>query len=127
MIDIDFFKDYNDTNGHLAGDQILKAISLIIQHAVRESDFVARYGGEEFSAILINAGKEEALAIAERIRQNVAESYFPNESAQPNGDLTVSIGVAAFSSTISTLTDLIREADNALYRAKRAGRNRVEV
>jgi diguanylate cyclase (GGDEF)-like protein/PAS domain S-box-containing protein len=127
MIDIDFFKDYNDTNGHLAGDQILKAISIIIQHAVRESDFVARYGGEEFSAILINAGREEALTIAERIRKNVAESYFPNESAQPNGDLTVSIGVATFSSTISSLTDLIREADNALYQAKRAGRNRVEV
>ena len=56
MIDIDYFKDYNDTNGHLAGDQILKAISIIIQHAVRQSDFVARYGGEEFCAILINAG-----------------------------------------------------------------------
>jgi diguanylate cyclase (GGDEF)-like protein/PAS domain S-box-containing protein len=126
MIDIDYFKDYNDTNGHLAGDQILKAISIIIQHAVRQSDFVARYGGEEFSAILINAGKEEAVAIAERIREDVAETHFPNENAQPNGDLTVSVGVATYSSTISTVTDLIREADNALYQAKREGRNRVE-
>ncbi len=127
MIDIDYFKDYNDTNGHLAGDQILKAISIIIQHAVRQSDFVARYGGEEFCAILINAGQEEALAIAERIRENVAETHFPNENAQPNGDLTVSVGVATYSPTISTVTDLIREADNALYQAKRAGRNRVEA
>jgi len=127
MIDIDYFKNYNDANGHLAGDQVLKAISLIIQNAVRQTDVVARYGGEEFCAILINTNKEGALAIAERVRRNVAETSFPNEKVQPNGDLTVSVGVATFSSTISTVTDLIREADNALYRAKRAGRNRVEV
>ena len=127
MIDIDFFKNYNDTNGHLAGDQVLKAISLIIQHAVRQTDIVARYGGEEFCAILINTNKEGAVAIAERVRRNVSETSFPNEKVQPNGDLTVSIGVATFSSKISTVTDLIREADNALYRAKRAGRNRVEA
>ena len=127
MIDIDYFKNYNDANGHLAGDQVLKAISLIIQNAVRQTDVVARYGGEEFCAILINTNKEGALVIAERVRRNVAETSFPNEKVQPNGDLTVSVGVATFSSTISTVTDLIREADNALYRAKRAGRNRVEV
>jgi diguanylate cyclase (GGDEF)-like protein/PAS domain S-box-containing protein len=126
MIDIDYFKHYNDTNGHLAGDQALRAIAMLIQHAVRQTDIVARYGGEEFSAILINAGKEGAKKIAERVRRSVAETRFPNESFQPNGDLTVSIGVGTFSPTISTLTDLIREADNALYRAKRAGRNRVE-
>jgi len=126
MIDIDYFKHYNDTNGHLAGDQALRAIAMLIQHGVRQTDIVARYGGEEFSAILINAGKEGAKKIAERMRRNVAETRFPNESFQPNGDLTVSIGVGTFSPTISTLTDLIREADNALYRAKRAGRNRVE-
>jgi len=126
MIDIDFFKHYNDTNGHLAGDQALKAIAMLIQHGVRQTDIVARYGGEEFSAILINAGKEDARRIAERVRRNVAETRFPNESFQPNGDLTVSIGIGTFSSSVPTLTDLIREADNALYRAKRAGRNRVE-
>jgi diguanylate cyclase (GGDEF)-like protein/PAS domain S-box-containing protein len=126
MIDIDYFKHYNDTNGHLAGDQALKAISVLIQHGVRQTDIVARYGGEEFSAILINTGKEGAREIAERVRRNVAEANFPNENAQPNGSLTVSIGVSTFSPPISSLTDLIREADNALYRAKRAGRNRVE-
>ena len=126
MIDIDYFKNYNDTNGHLAGDQALRDVALLIQRGVRQNDIVARYGGEEFSAILINSGKEDAKMIAERVRRNVAETRFPNESFQPNGDLTVSIGVGTFSPSISTLTDLIREADNALYRAKKAGRNRVE-
>ena len=126
MIDVDYFKHYNDTNGHLTGDQALKAISVLIQNAVRQTDIVARYGGDEFSAILINAGQEGAREIAERIRRNVAETHFSNENSQPNGDLTVSIGLAVFSPPISTLTDLIREADNALYRAKRAGHNLVE-
>lgn len=126
MIDIDYFKHYNDHNGHLAGDEALKGIALRIQHGVRQSDIVARYGGEEFVAILVNTGKEQAMEIAERVRRVVAETSFPNEKEQPNGDLTVSIGVATFAPPISTLTDLIRAADNALYRAKRAGRNRVE-
>ncbi len=126
MIDIDYFKHYNDTNGHLAGDQTLRTTAHLIQHGVRKTDVVARYGGEEFSAILINAGKEEALEIAERVRRNVAEAHFPNEGFQPDGDLTVSIGISTFTPPIVTLTDLLREADNALYRAKRKGRNRVE-
>jgi len=125
MIDIDYFKNYNDGNGHLAGDQALKAIAMLIQRAVRQTDIVARYGGEEFAAILINAGAEGAREIAERVRTTVARMRFPNESSQPNGDLTVSIGVATFVPP-SSVTDLIREADNRLYQAKRAGRNRVE-
>jgi len=126
MIDIDYFKHYNDHNGHLAGDEALKAIALLIQHGVRQSDIIARYGGEEFAAILVNATREKAMEIAERVRRIIAETPFPNEKEQPNGDVTVSVGVATFSSPISTLTDLIRKADNALYRAKRAGRNRIE-
>jgi diguanylate cyclase (GGDEF)-like protein/PAS domain S-box-containing protein len=126
MIDIDYFKHYNDTNGHLAGDQVLKAIAFLIQRGVRQTDIVARYGGEEFAAILINAGRGKALEIAERVRRNVADTHIPNEGAQPNKNLTVSIGVATFSSSISTLTDLVREADHALYRAKKAGRNCIE-
>jgi diguanylate cyclase (GGDEF)-like protein/PAS domain S-box-containing protein len=126
MIDIDHFKHYNDTNGHLAGDQALKATAILIQRAVRQTDIVARYGGEEFAAILINAGKVMAREIGERVRRNVAETRFPNEHLQPSGNLTVSVGAATYSSSISTLTDLLREADNALYRAKRGGRNRLE-
>jgi diguanylate cyclase (GGDEF)-like protein len=99
---------------------------MIILHSVRQTDIVARYGGEEFCAILINTGREGALTIAERVRNGVIEMQFPNENVQPNGDLTVSIGVATYSSSVSTDTDLIREADNALYRAKKAGRNRIE-
>ena len=126
MIDIDYFKHYNDTNGHLAGDEVLRGIAILIERGVRQTDIVARYGGEEFSAILTNTEREGALEFAERVRKNVSDTRFPNESAQPNKDLTVSVGVATFSSSISTLTDLIREADHALYRAKKGGRNRVE-
>jgi diguanylate cyclase (GGDEF)-like protein/PAS domain S-box-containing protein len=127
MIDIDYFKHYNDTNGHLDGDQILKAIAILIERGVRQTDIVARFGGEEFAAILINANPKDALDIAERVRRNVAETPFPNGRAQPNGRLTVSIGVATFSPSFTTPDDFIREADNALYRAKRAGRDRVEA
>jgi len=127
MIDIDYFKHYNDTNGHLAGDEVLKAIATLIQYGVRQTDVVARYGGEEFAAILISAGKEGAREIAERVRTIVAKTRFPNEATQPHGDLTVSIGVATYSPSISSVTELIRQADNALYRAKKTGRNRVEA
>ena len=126
MIDIDYFKHYNDGNGHLAGDRVLRAIARLIERGVRQTDIVARYGGEEFAAILTNTGTKGAFDIAERVRRNVADTRFPNERAQPNKDLTVSVGMATISSSISTLTDLIREADHALYRAKKAGRNRTE-
>ncbi len=126
MIDIDHFKQYNDTHGHLAGDEVLRAIAILILRGVRRTDIIARYGGEEFSAILINTGKEGARVIAERVRRNVAVSFFQNEKVRSNENVTVSIGVATFSPSVSTVTDLIREADNALYRAKKAGRNRVE-
>jgi diguanylate cyclase (GGDEF)-like protein/PAS domain S-box-containing protein len=127
MIDVDFFKHYNDTNGHLAGDQVLKATAMLIQRAVRQTDMVARYGGEEFAAILINADRETALEIGERVRRSVSETDIPNEHLQPNGDFTVSIGIATLASPLSSsLEELLREADNALYRAKRKGRNRVE-
>ncbi len=126
MIDIDYFKHYNDAHGHLAGNEVLRAIARLIGRGVRQTDIVARYGGEEFVAILTNTGRKGAFEIAERVRRNVADTRFPNESTQPNKDLTVSVGVATISSSISTLTDLIREADHALYRAKKAGRNRIE-
>ncbi len=126
MIDIDFFKQYNDTNGHLAGDQALKATGLLIQRGVRQTDIVARYGGEEFVAILVNAGKEVAGEIGERVRRNVAGTHFPNGHLQPNGNFTVSIGLATHSPGL-TLTDLLRQADDSVYRAKKRGRNRVEA
>jgi diguanylate cyclase (GGDEF)-like protein/PAS domain S-box-containing protein len=126
MIDIDFFKHYNDNNGHLTGDEALKAVALLIQHAVRQTDIVARYGGEEFVAILINAERGTAIEIGERVRRSVAETPFPKEHLQPNKNLTVSVGVATFSPPLASLTDLLRAADDALYRAKKRGRNRIE-
>src|SRR3990172_5841756 len=101
MIDIDYFKNYNDTDGHLAGDQALKEIAILIQRGVRHTDVVARYGGEEFSAILIDTGKQGAFETAERVRRNVLDTRFPNEQAQPNGNLTVSIGAATFAPPIA--------------------------
>ena len=126
MIDIDFFKHYNDNNGHLAGDEALRGTARLIQRAVRQTDIVARYGGEEFVAILINAGEETALEIGERVRRSIAETHFPNEHLQPNEKLTVSVGVATFSPSLASLADLLRAADDALYRAKKEGRNRIE-
>ncbi len=125
MIDIDHFKSYNDTKGHLAGDQVLKAISILIRQGVRQTDILARYGGEEFAAILINTAIEGGQEIAERVRKNVAETHFPGAEARPGAHLTVSVGVAAFSPAASTATDLIHAADTALYCAKRRGRNCV--
>ena len=126
MIDVDFFKHYNDTNGHLAGDEALKGTARLIQRAVRQTDIVARYGGEEFVAILINAGRETAWEIGERVRRSIAETHFPNEHRQPNEKLTVSIGVATYSPSLATPANLLRAADDALYRAKKGGRNRIE-
>ena len=92
---------------------------------MRETDVVARYGGEEFVAIRVNASEEKAIGIAERVRRSVAEAHFLHERVQPDGKLTVSIGVAPFSSTMTTTDAFIGKADEALYRAKRGGRNRV--
>jgi diguanylate cyclase (GGDEF)-like protein len=125
MLDIDYFKVYNDLNGHIAGDVALKEISEIIRRHVKDRDTVARYGGEEFSVIMYGTPKEEAVAAAERVRQEVEESDFPNEEILPNGNLTASIGVGEFPQDAHDRTGLIAYADRALYVAKRSGRNRV--
>ncbi len=123
MLDIDGFKKYNDTFGHLAGDQLLTKVAVIFQEAIRTVDFAARYGGEEFLIVLPETDLEGACEAAERIRERVA-----NETAQPGQGLpavTVSIGVATFPENGATPEALISSADAALYEAKRRGRNRV--
>ena len=131
MLDIDHFKRVNDTHGHQAGDLILKTFSRIILDTLRESDIVARYGGEEFLIILPNTGEPGALAMAERLRNMVEEYEFAlPENKEENTrsiSITVSIGVASYSSEISEYRSLIENADRALYRAKSAGRNKVVV
>jgi diguanylate cyclase (GGDEF)-like protein len=127
MADIDHFKHYNDTNGHVEGDNALKGIADCIMKTVRKEDFVARYGGEEFTIILPETDGAGARMIAERVRLSVIVEEFPNEDKQPRGMLTISLGIATLSGGFENHDDLIIKADRALYRAKDNGRNRVEA
>ena len=127
MVDVDFFKHYNDNVGHLAGDIALRELADVMRRELRLHDMVARIGGEEFALIMINASKEEARPILERLRVDVQEHPFRHRDIQPAGRLTVSAGLAAFPEDGTTYDTLLRRADEALYRAKHAGRNRVEL
>ena len=115
MIDLDHFKKYNDANGHLAGDDLLCKVAKLFQQSVRQEDMVFRYGGEEFILYLINADKESAALIAERIRSLVA-LYTP---------VTISIGVGTVPNDGEEVDVVLSKVDMALYRAKEEGRNRV--
>jgi len=125
MADIDFFKNFNDTLGHQAGDRLLKEIAEILKTSCREVDLVARYGGEEFAIILPETFKEKAYSSAERIRKLTAAHAFHYSDSQPAKRITISIGVASFPQDASSKDDLIACADKALYVAKQTGRNRV--
>ncbi len=127
MIDVDYFKHYNDTHGHLMGNEVLKELARILKVSTRDIDIVARYGGEEFSIVLPQTDKEKAVATAERIRAAVEGFNFPNGETQPGGRVTISMGVAMFPEDGKTSSELVGMADGALYQAKRGGRNRVCV
>ena len=126
FMDLDYFKYYNDLNGHQEGDVVLKTIAGLIKNSVRESDLVSRYGGEEFAVILPNTEQEEALRIAERIRLAVWTEEFIGEEYLPTERLTISIGVSVYPDNASNEIDLIKYADEALYRAKFLSRNTVQ-
>lgn len=124
MVDIDHFKKVNDTFGHTEGDRVLKEIASLLKTSVRKKDTVARYGGEEFILILPEAGLGEAFMIAERIRRAVESASF--EVGQSRINVTVSLGISNFPSHHArSKEDLVKMADQALYDAKRGGRNRV--
>ena len=127
VIDVDHFKAYNDTHGHPRGDEVLKRVAFLLVENVREVDTVARYGGEEFVIILPETAKENAAAVAEKIRSIVERTEFPREQTQPLGRLTVSVGVGSSPTDAKSSQELMDRADEALFRAKAAGRNRVEV
>lgn len=127
MLDIDHFKIYNDTHGHIAGDGVLKQVAHILKETVRHTDILARYGGEEFAGILIKTGLDEACQVAERVRKAVEDLVIDHEETQPHGHLTVSVGISSLGPKVSSLKGLIKTADDALYEAKRAGRNRVAI
>ncbi|MBI2412055.1 MAG: diguanylate cyclase [Deltaproteobacteria bacterium] len=124
MIDIDNFKSYNDTYGHIMGDEVLKGVARAIRDAVRSMDVVARYGGEEFAVILPHTDKKDSFVIAERIRKGVEELRLPGTSGKTP---TISLGVAEFPTDASHIDELIHRADSAMYSAKRMGKNRVVV
>lgn len=125
MADIDFFKHYNDLNGHPAGDAVLRKIAEIFRKNVKGSDVVARYGGEEFIIIFPDTSKDNVVKLCESIRQRVRDFKFPNEASQPSGDLTVSFGIAAYPEDARMAGELIKKADFALYKAKELGRDMV--
>jgi len=127
MVDVDNFKAYNDANGHLGGDECLKRIATAVSSEMRANDLVARYGGEEFAVILPNQSLKGAASVAERIRTRVEQLQVPNRLA-PSQRVTVSIGAAtAIASPENSASDLVAIADEALYRAKHMGRNRISL
>ena len=127
LFDIDHFKNYNDKNGHMVGDEGLKLTGKIVRHTIRVDDVPARYGGEEFIILLPNTPKQGAIITAEKIRAAIQNFVFPKEENQPGGDLTISGGVASFPYDGKTSAELISAADMALYKAKRGGRNKIEA
>ncbi|MBP2023652.1 diguanylate cyclase (GGDEF)-like protein [Clostridium punense] len=127
IMDIDYFKYYNDLYGHQKGDEALKRIGTLLKEIAREKDVVARYGGEEFSIILPNTDEAEVIRIGEHIRKKIETTYFEGEENLPNGKLTVSVGISVFPDKAKSDVELIKSADDALYRAKFFNKNRVEI
>jgi diguanylate cyclase (GGDEF)-like protein len=125
FIDIDHFKQYNDTHGHLAGDELLRTLARILRQNSRESTLVARYGGEEFVLVVPETDSSGARGFAENLRRAVEEHRFPGGGTQPLGKVTLSAGVATYPEDGADGPALINHADRALYEAKNRGRNTV--
>lgn len=123
--DVDFFKKYNDTQGHLAGDALLTTLADLITGASRRSTVVSRHGGEEFVLLVPETDRPGVRAYAEKLRVTVATHPFPGREALPAGKVTMSFGVATFPDDGEDAEALLKHADDALYRAKNSGRNAV--
>jgi diguanylate cyclase (GGDEF)-like protein len=122
MVDVDRFKRYNDSFGHLAGDEVLKRLAQVLSAAIRTADYAARYGGEEFTVVLPETRLDGAREVAERIRVMMEKERFGADGA---GRVTLSIGIAEFPTDGATVEAVTSGADSALYVAKEYGRNRV--
>ncbi len=127
IFDVDDFKHYNDTNGHFAGNKALKKLARTLKNSVRDVDVVVRYGGEEFALLLPETTKEGALVISERIRSKVERSKYAGGEKQPLKKFSISGGVATLKVDAATGTELIKKADQALYRAKSRGKNQIAL
>lgn len=123
MLDIDFFKEVNDSYGHQVGDTVLKKFAEQVRAEIRQTDILARYGGEEFVIVLPDTAKQGGMNIAEKIRETIEAAVFTHNDI--NLQVTVSIGLALFDGRIKHPAELIEQADHALYQAKAGGRNRV--
>jgi len=127
LIDIDYFKRYNDRHGHLEGDLALRRMSEIICGRLRKPDFFARYGGEEFAIIASETDREEARALAESLRKKVERTKFKLTNGQPASELSITIGLAAYPEHGARAIEVLDRADKALYFGKSRGRNIVSV
>jgi len=125
MIDIDFFKQYNDTLGHLMGDMALKQVAQILAQKLRRADILARYGGEEFVVLLPEIRRKNTHIVAEKLRAAIEFEKFDGQEKLPRKNVTISVGSASFPEDANSAEELIKLADNALYAAKEAGRNCV--
>jgi len=127
MIDMDHLKIYNDAHGHTAGNIVLKQLGTLLRSNVRKTDIACRFGGEEFAIILPHTGKKDAYLLCDRLRATIEETRFDGEEVMPAGRITVSSGVATFPDDANNAEDLVTHADEALYAAKRGGRNLVQA
>ncbi len=125
VLDIDYFKAVNDTHGHDAGDDVLREFSLRIRKSIRNIDLACRYGGEEFVVVMPETDMAVATMVAERLRRRIATEPFPIQQNTGQLEVTISIGIAALGGPGDSAAALLKRADQALYRAKRDGRNRV--
>ncbi len=127
MIDIDNFKGYNDAYGHPAGDEALRKLARVMSRAVRGCDFIARYGGDEFVVVLPETDQSEAKTIGERLRTLVSKTKFDGTQKDRESIITVSVGLATYPRDAQTREDLVKRADQALYKAKSKNRNNLCV
>jgi diguanylate cyclase (GGDEF)-like protein len=127
FLDLDHFKTFNDTNGHLMGDVLLQLVAHYVSDMIRPYDVMGRYGGEEFVILFPGMNTKEAVRRAEEIRSTVADLPFPGMQVMPDKRITISGGIATFPRHGAKLQELLDAADRALYAAKRAGRNRIEA
>lgn len=125
MFDIDYFKIYNDNNGHLAGDELLQTIVTVIKEVLYPTDIICRYGGEEFAVICCQTSEQGIKIAAEKIRKTVEEYEFRFQDKQPGGNLTVSVGAVYYPAANMIREDLIKKVDHNLYLAKSGGKNQV--
>lgn len=125
VLDIDHFKVFNDTHGHLLGNEVLIQMGNILSNSVNEEDIVCRFGGEEFVILLPKTDLKQGLQVAERVRQSIRNHQFKGMEAQPFGRITASIGVASYPESTKNCNKLIQHADEAVYDAKDLGRDKV--